>query len=384
MFKSFQNLVVIGLVVFGLTACSKDSGGGAPLKEAPASDFNTKSCLFDLTEGGAADFAVLGTSEITKMYFDKEINSKYLGAIAKASVDSSIQFVNQTGATVFKSAAINTNKCSKPLFAQAQGLTADLGKEWMTATADDGDETGYTLGLFMAQGNYFDLPSLKSTAAIIVRENTNRWTLVHEFMHHLFHLRAEETGYDESQVLRDSRKASDDMDAIIKKGLSSDSVPALAEAYSRYAKAIDSRLVHYTLEEMTIESEMKDAHTVGDLQYAPLSSNFYINSNGVKGLKSLENIQKLGDSIKGMLGKSNPVELAMVESTLATIEARKATIMSLMAKYKYDLAMRETNPAIYAADVAEAGCSHGKEADLILAETRALAKLVRKIPVVTK
>lgn len=379
MFKSVQILFVLGLIL-NLVACSGGSGDGTKPLQEPVFDYDTKSCNFNLEDGQGAEFGLLDIHDNVPTFFDKEFNQAYFKAIAKANIVSSLEFVNQTGATIYKSASVKSSYCSSPLFAQAQTMPYGIATLWSDLTKDDAKNGSVTLGLYLPQ-NSRPTASLASSAAIIIRENTSRWTLVHEFMHHLFYLRAAETGYSETQSQAELDRAIEDMQRIAKQRENA-SAAEMAEAYIRFANGIDTKLLHFTLEEMTIEAYMKDAYNAGTLDYAPKSSNYYIQSSGDKASESYDGVEDLGLKMKDWLEMvGNVKELEGVKSVLSNISARRVTIKSLQNRFSYGA---YGLVGIQDGKAAHIGCSHSNEGDKILEQTKVLHRIAPFIPVMSK
>lgn len=296
-------------------------------------------------------------------------------AVSKANIDDSIQFMNQTVATIYKSGAVPTKSCSQPLFSQGASLPADLKSEW-TAAGGEEFKNGILLGLYLPQKSKPNIPSIENSAAIIVRENTNRWTLVHEFMHHLFYIQAKEEGYDQlvSQIELD-RALQDFETATNMEVYDSETLSAIVDSYTRIVDHMDEKLIHFTLEEMTIEATLKEAYHQSNLFYVPVTSNYYIYSSGKKALEIYENIEDVGSSLQSALSAKHWMERGLMRAALSKISSRKDKIRSLMADYPDYL----TLTGLYSGVVSEAplheGCSHETEGNRILQKSRDLKKI---------
>ena len=293
-----SRFVLLCLTLSLNTACSINSDRALSAPDT----LDTKSCVFTASEGPQAAISALGTKEIVRTFFDKEYNFSYLRAIGHASVVSSIDFINKTDVTLYKAKELPTSGCSANLFEGLKSMPSDLQRGWGDDIEADADGS-FILGLYLSKSPSWARPSLNNSAAIIIRKNTNRWTLVHEFMHHLFQLRAAEQGYDDDQArlefsasikafneIEDDKKLTDHQKAI-----------AMVPAYERYAKALKVILTHYFLEEITIEATLKDLNKTGDLGFAPVSSNWYIQSSVDKVTNYYLELTRAGDGIKKKL-----------------------------------------------------------------------------------
>lgn len=366
--------LVTGIVLSSIVACSGSSDGGKSLKDQKVPSYNTKSCAYGLTEGSLADTYVLGTSNNTKSYFGKEFNQNYLNAVSDASVDATISFVNQTGATVYKSSLIDTKECTASLFAGANSMPTDVQKRWDEANKTTEGTDSFILGLYLPRTASYSYPSLNTGAAIIVRENTNRWTLVHEFMHHLFMLRSTEQGYDQEIDGAKFSQAASDLQAVLDRKDLSDSELALkaVEPLARFAEGLDSRLVHFTLEEMTIEATLKDSYESGKLHYVPTGSNWYIYSSAETALKNYKIVDDLAFAIRLSLPYDKTAERATLVNISNKINERKAAIYEIKRKYPFDDSALTGGVLLAGAAEQHEGCSHQAEGQEILKITSKL------------
>lgn len=360
--------LIIGLVFISIVACSNgDSGKSKPLEDKKSSNYNTKSCEYTLTQGDVADHSIIGTSLISKVYFDKEFNQSYLDAVASANVDSTINFVNQTGTTVYKSSMIDTKQCSSSLFVGADVMPKDIQNKWDAAIKQTEDTEGFILGLYLPHTNSSLFPSLQSNAAIIVRENTNRWTLVHEFMHHLFLIRSAEQGYDQDMSTIKFSKGFEELKAALdRKGISdSELAQGVAEPYINFAESLDERLIHFTLEEMTIEAILKEAYNNNKIKYAPSNSNWYIYSSAEAALKNYKLIKDLGEQIYLALPSSKDSLRTKITTILDKVRDRKLEIAQIQQKYPY-YESSDYNALLAGSFSHNEGCSHQIEGERIL------------------
>lgn len=315
----FQKLFLSVLLLTSV-ACSNSSGGSSSGDVLPPADIDTRSCVYEATEGDVAVMENLEGTEIVKASFDKEYNHSLLQGVLGASVVESIPFINQTGATVYKAPRAFVEKhCSRDLFASAKTPPSDLVQEWRRAAGDGTD--GVLMGLFLPR---LSLPSTKDKAAILVIENGNRWTLVHEFLHHLFMKQAETTGYSDTESQAEYRKQIKAFNAIADSGASNKEIARrVAKMFPSFIKAIDTMLVHFPLEESTIERLMKDEARRGNLKYAPESSNWYLNSSADKAIDLYKALEKIESKIDQENESTIAIREAMKVVTARISEARR-------------------------------------------------------------
>lgn len=373
----FGRLASLAFVLNSLLACS-NSGSSTPLV-TPKTNGQTQSCDFGLNEGDPAQFSLLGIERLSKADFDKEFNAAYLDAIGTANIPNTLKFIQQTGAVVYKSSLIPTKGCSQNLFTEASPMPSDVQSRWDAANGTTESDT-YILGLYLPQNKETDAPSLKRNAAIIIRENTNRWTLVHEYMHHLFMVRALQQGYSDAQTNSVFKSSLDEVTQISNRtDISKAEMAALsALPYARLAKALDTKLIHYTLEEMAIEARLQQALSQGRLKYVPKNSNWYIAQSGKSALEIYAAIENMGSTLLSDLSRdgSKRSESDAYTATLRNLSARQSAIKGLQRAYPDDSQQALAGSSLAAsASPVHMGCSHEAETEKLLQVIRSLNKV---------
>lgn len=363
-----------------LIACS-DKKLSNDLRDKPTStisSYDTKSCKYELLEGDSADFSLAESADFTSSYFNKEYNQAHLKAILTTNVNASIDFINQTGVTVYKSSPIASELCQKPLFAQATTLPDDLNTIWSRATGSNQDDDSLILGIYLPKNYDQTATSLQSSAAIILRENTNRWTLVHEYMHHLFSQRSIDLGYDQHLELNKLNSAILEMRRIAQDPTKSESkkIALLAEPFAQYAKGIDNQMIHFSLEEMTIEAILKTLQNQGSLKYAPSGSNWYISVSADKATENYKTVEDLGYKLLLELPYNAIKQRELVIDALAVITERMKEIESIRREYPKEHYSFLAGNGLVADDhrTHHEGCSHEKESQRLSELTQQVKK----------
>lgn len=352
---SFFTVVAIN----SLTACSEggsSSSGRVDEKPTTPTDYNTQSCVFERTDGERAIIQNLSRPSIITASFGKKYDRALLEGVHEASVLESIQFINQTGGTVYQAPRTPTTKCSRDLFSVAKNLPSDLSNEWNRAAGGD----GILLGLFLPRKSF---PSTQDKAAIIVTLNGNRWTLVHEFMHHLFLKQAEVDGYTDEAAKAEFGEVIRLIDQIDNSGSSDDEkARRYADILPRFYAAFDSMLVHFTLEEATIERTMKVDSNRGKLRFAPASTDWYLNSSIEKAVGLYGQIKSLANEIARR--DTRPQTTTMVRQVISDIDNRINEAQNVKnnynAEFKAPIALMEGSMDEHI------GCSHEKESEQMM------------------
>lgn len=358
-------VALLAIAMNFLAGCS--SGSDDKKLIAPKLNYDTKSCVYTLNQGETANFGALYTKEPAKTYFGKVYNLALLKAVSSSSVLSSLDFINRTSVTVYKSSAVDTAGCSSDLFAGAKEMTPDVLGLWSEATSAI-PEDSVLLGLYLPRMKTGSLPSLVDNAAIIIRQNTNRWTLVHEFMHHLFLLSAVETGYsDEVEKL--------EFDAAVQAMKDAKTAVEAGAAYLRIGKSLDSRMIHYTLEEMTIEATLKEAKRAGQLSYLPDNSNGYIASSAETATKSFQSLIDVGNSFIELM-ESDPATKELqnkIKDIQTTARLRIVETANLARKYPLDKSLTDSYTGVLTANENQhTGCAHEGESQRITSAMESL------------
>jgi hypothetical protein len=302
--------------------------------------------------------------------FGKKFNSEYLRAVGRTDIPGTVQFINQTTAHVYQSSVVHSTVCSKDLFEALPKMPRDVTKKWRDASPKQANAV--LMGLYLPKDEDIrntDLPSVKTKAAIVVRTNTSRWTLVHEFMHHLFMLQAVTEGYNErvawNELLRTvDRTEQIDKDTSLTAGQKLD---LQAENYPALLAAFDSQMVHFTLEEMTIEKTMKEHLRNAQLAYAPESSNWYIQASASKAKETYNSVRKFGEDLI-RIANQNPGHQPAVDKirNANLLIDRRVSEMSLITASFPDTGSMMDHSLAPAFDLHN-GCSHETQGDDVLA-----------------
>lgn len=324
----------------------------------------------------------INATALKTTHFDKKYNRQYLEAIADASVLDSVSFINQTDVTVFHSDSVVTTQCSRDLFASTSEMPGDLQKLWDRAAYSDDDSI--LLGLYLPEkSHYGQAPSLDQQAAIIVRKNTSRWTLIHEFMHHLFVTQAMQEGYDSDQEQAAYNKAKIAFLNYVKTHhlTTDEEFSETIRLFVEFGTLLDGILVHYPLEEVTIESELKEAVASRTLFFVPESTNGYLINSAESALKSysslLESARKF-QSLAGIYQTKGKMSLDILEDKL---NKRVNEIYSITLKY----GSKQSSPQLSLSNRQSRGdnshieCSHGKISQQIASDIKDLAKVTSQI-----
>lgn len=371
MIVQLNKLILAAFIINSLVSCAKHDRN-KNLQDKPTNTvakYDTQSCKYDVLEGDQADFTLSDTNDFTASYFEKEYNKAHLAAILSTNVSNTIEFINKTGVTVYKSSPIASQICQRPLFAQASELPSDLEKIWKMANGDHKEKDSLILGLYLPQDFDNTSTSLKKSAAIIIRENTNRWTLVHEFMHHLFSQRAIQLGYKQNEEKSKLESAIYNMQRIAKDPSKSEAEKyfQLVSPFIAYAHGIDSQMIQFSLEEITIEATLKNLQNQGLLKYAPAGSNWYISVSAEKALENYKKVEDLGYSLYLELPHTAIKERESIMNVLSMVSKRTQAIENIQRQFPTeDYSFYTTHGVMPDSEgLHHEGCAHEEEAKRI-------------------
>lgn len=246
--KTFTGVIIVALMI----GCS-DSGKKSSTNLIAATP-SGGSCDFTAADGDRANFSVIGEEDIEIASFAKPFNATYLQAVLTTSIDESLKFIDRTGVNVFK---VPSDKSGCDAIASASNLTVGLQSKWNALTVDDAKNDQFTLGVYLPKQSE-NIEALDDKAAILVRENTNRWTLVHEFMHHLFMIEQEKLGRTDETIRSNAMNDLNAFDALkqslkigsLQINLNSQDQKRLEEAFRKYAESFDIFITSFYLEEL--------------------------------------------------------------------------------------------------------------------------------------
>lgn len=238
-----------------LTACGGGGGDGStPIPQVVPEDLSgyaQASCLYKFSDGPRA--LPLQTDELAKTYFDKSINWSWLKPVLAASGSELVRFAETTGVRYFRTSAFSSTGCD--FLAALPPPPYDLESQFAAVNGS----MGSVLGLYLNRETP-DVPSTSDNAVIIVRRDANKWVLVHEFMHHIFHHQHRlenptETNlnYEYPELVREYNKARRALSQS-SEWTRADSAKNTAEKLQKLSSATITLMRLYFLEEMTIET----------------------------------------------------------------------------------------------------------------------------------
>ncbi len=251
-----------------LTGCNKDGGGSAPRTAGPDQGPPIP-CEFSFSEG-AGNLGIF-SEDFKESFFKKIFNANLLKSVQHASAESTLSFIARAGIEIYQAPAMGRSDCQ--FLSSFANPPATISTMWSKATEGDNPQVSYTLGVFWPSSRTDPQESPDQPNTIVLRQNVDRWTVVHEFMHHNYYESAQAlTGYDEAIESRNLNAAIDRLELAMAPEVNLADEANFTTAAIALNEVIDgfiSNLTHFTFEEITIEGQLRDLYRSGQLPYVP-------------------------------------------------------------------------------------------------------------------
>jgi vacuolar-type H+-ATPase subunit F/Vma7 len=389
--------ILLSLITAAITACS-NSSSSEPSPQLPdvvgqgSNDplFNRASCKYKTSEGKTAQLANLKRKDLKTAAFEKEYNHALLEGVLDTSIDETIGFILTAGVAIYKTGSRSVDSCKN--YGRMPAPPADIANRWNEATKNDGKvvngkSTGYVLAFYQPQDRDSAQATTRSQAVIVIRQDNDRYTLVHEFMHHLFYVSATEHGVTDSALRKNLNMAAslfDQAEGALKAMPTDDTKIAAAKAFATLLQRFDELLLHFTLEEMAIEDVLRQEKEAGSYQFISdfgrVNGSVYVSSSAMTALSYYQSFQEDGAKLKGLVGdQAQAVEiLAQVEQKIQLrmndIYAVKARNLEMGREQIRDLIGFYQTPAIM--EVPTKPCARDQETEKIFSSLqKTLGKL---------
>lgn len=364
-------VILSALVIAG---CGSGSGGDKKLSDVVNNDvsqYSYASCLYKYDEGPLA--SPLLSSDVRTSYFGKKIDHALLSPVLRASGSEVVRFAENTGVSFYKVEASAVGSCG--FAAVLPDAKPDLNAEFKKFSKDSN-----ILGLYLGQ-NTPDLVSTQNSAAIIVRKDVNKWVLVHEYLHHLFHkqlvleggsedikseFKAVATEYD---LVKEKSKNASGAEA---KELTSKTAKLLAQMSDKFLEVMRQ----YYLEEMTIESLLAEEFNSGRLTLVVegqrINGAAYTVVSAKKTEKLIEAVEReiyyfkllnsyTLDSSDQRALQASESQLSAIKSDISRLYSKADSYLNQKLGYGYQRGLGLSG--LHAEYENHSGCSHGQAAD---------------------
>jgi hypothetical protein len=208
--------------------------------------------------------------------------------------------------------------------------TLPSAQSWANQIWDESNSKGGLLGFFLPKR---DSKNLSGAPLIVVRPDTARWTLVHEYAHALFEMELERTasssGDDHKNTLKTLITVWEKQQKECSISTRCENSKAFQETTLKLSRAFEGLILAYYLEEIAIEHALSHAFANGSLNYV---------HNGLRNSESyaeasLENAAKIQAMQTEILDEfrrtTSPVQdRTEIEAFLSAENSRANTLMS--------------------------------------------------------
>lgn len=268
-------------------------------------EYVSNSCFGSL-ESGASGPLALPEAQLQTTYFEKPYDPSRLAIVGRLSPRATMDVISDDGASLF-AAPLRAGACA--LFSVLPEIHDDLWMVWSPANVGVGRTL---LGLFLPLSRVS--ASGYSQPVIVVRADTDRYTLVHEYMHFVFDRARHLAGQGDLDGYAEAKRRLARLKSLLPYTAADEGNPqrvgALLDAWSDLADALITVTDQFPLEEMAVEALMGEAWRAGKLDNAPdlgrrngdayIVSNWTAEKTGAKAvlrgiLADVEGLKKSGE-----------------------------------------------------------------------------------------
>lgn len=342
-FIRFESLLLLPCFAL-LTACASDSGsdgGGAELTgPTQSTEYQKNSCIHTFDEGVNQQPSAI-RSDVKVTFFRKSVDMARLRAVSDLSSRATADFMRGDGVdTYYVPVSVSSNACS-PLSGLPQASTGLFGI-WKGV-----DSEGGVLGLFLPVNRVRDEGAYRPV--IMVRPDTDRYTLVHEYMHYVFNSIREQRGFTDERFLRELDEVQKKYEGVSKVDDNSprEKVVPYLNAWMGLASKLVELSENFALEEMTIEALLTDEARAGRLQHVTdfnrKNSVEYIRSSAATAASIYKAVS---DDFEKVMKLSRKHELNTTIEELETLAKRILANMNDMDKIKTNYATSRSSGRI--------------------------------------
>lgn len=285
------------------------------------------SCDYKFTEGGNAP-SDLPDQNIKASRFLKKYDANLIASVQGASGSETARFASLTGVTFYQVADLDIDE-KDCLFTQTLPEAPSPVLKYFRDAEDrvKGEDGGKStlLGFYLDKERVDEIsgPDSGIGPVITVKNDSERYTMIHEFFHHVFDLSRAVSG----TILQDNLAKSSQLvsDEAAKYGAANtlENLLSYAKAFDQQSKDLVKVLTEYSLEEMSIEYELNDLYQRNALRYvnyySRLNGDFYTVSSGESAVSRIQAYEKMVDSIDSVAQayKKDGLDIAAVSAVTA-------------------------------------------------------------------
>lgn len=265
----------LGLALsLALGGCAKQEFSSSPARREYQS-YIQQSCAFLKDEGApfeasAASADINTEDSIQTGPFGRKYNRDWLSSVGKTSLVGTAKFIESLGLKIYLADPVTEKSCKNLDKDFIEPMPEDIASKWYHLFV--GSSAAMITAMYFDQSQEEDLPSLHDHAAIVIRADGSRWSLLHEMMHHNFkvHDSEKETSlqvwkqknqyFEQIKGIRDSSRTSEEK------------VKAAAPIFFEFSKMLDREIAIGVLEEIAVDATLQQAYDHAELTYvSPVS-----------------------------------------------------------------------------------------------------------------
>jgi len=301
--------------------------------------FDQLSCAYSPSVGSSALDANLQQSDIQPAHFGKLYNRAWLSGALPASLNEVLRYIPEAGVKLFTADRVSPKSCDN--LGSVAKFPSEISSYWTMANQGIGDSAGKgsTLaGLYIPQGTDLNDGSfLKDGPMIVVREDVDRWTVVHEFIHHLFYVEASKSGWDSTAAHDQYQKTVDSAQSLDPSSVHTEAdAQNISAQLQTFTTQLQQMTLHYAMEEVAVESLLRDAYekgnfpNVSELSYE--NAGWYIQQNAKNALQSFAELRDFIGQFKDVMTQVAPdVESSLEAFVDQTLSANESEIKAIQA-----------------------------------------------------
>lgn len=331
--------IVAGITTsFMLAACSGGGGGSGDAGRVVPRDYDKIACRNNAPDVGPnALFQNKNQTEFVYGVFNKPFDRFDLEAVLDASAVSTTDYVRGLGINLYRVPRANLAGACQTFF-NLDEVPADLRVTWDRASGGISD--GRLAGLYWddCQGRCQDFEIVRPT--ILVDEASDRWTLVHEMMHHNFNQgrKADRNIIPYTPLVRQMQRSLQRIDKWTREHQAQpelaklESIAAESESLTRSLYELE---VRGSFEEVALEAQLIGEWVAGRFKTGTTqtaqSSLWYMDASRKNGLATFQDVTRILNFVKTEAQKNSwttPANVARVEAQIADIDAETAKVLA--------------------------------------------------------
>lgn len=269
----FLSLISISLLLFVTVL----SSGCAKSEDKPIEDvvddggklYTNASCEFKADEGLPAPSGPL-VQQLSTSYFGKKISKNLLDSVTNVSATELVRFASLTGVDFRSVIRYKADSCEMGHFIPAAD---SIQNEYFNKIE------GNILGVYFSP-KAEQLRMKNERAVILIRRDTNKWVMLHEYSHHLYAKEVQSEISDDDlkdKITLAARKYSSNKDKVVDESKKENVTDMVLGAYE-LGQHFPELILRFPLEEVAIESELYRYYVAGHMKATP--SNQSINGAG--------------------------------------------------------------------------------------------------------